>query len=176
MSNQNLNEINNEDLSKIQDEIDNLEQKLFSDNNNSNISLNKLNLSSESNNMNSIHLNSNIISNKDFIIDKRTNEKINEKSYKFINDNIIIQNNNEKKGNDNIKIIVNEDIDKNSNTDISKQKEKIRELIELQKEIDKLRQERSKKINNKLNKLYNNNTKNNNNKKEKTKFKNTNKK
>ena len=176
MSNQNLNEINNEDLSKIQDEIDNLEQKLFSDNNNSNISLNKLNLSSESNNMNSIHLNSNIISNKEFIIDKRTNEKINEKSYKFINDNIIIQNNNEKKGNDNIKIIVNEDIDKNSNTDISKQKEKIRELIELQKEIDKLRQERSKKINNKLNKLYNNNTKNNNNKKEKTKFKNTNKK
>ena len=176
MSNQNLNEINNEDLSKIQDEIDNLEQKLFSDNNNSNISLNKLNLSSESNNMNSIHLNSNIISNKEFIIDKRTNEKINEKSYKFINDNIIIQNNNEKKGNDNIKIIVNEDIDKNSNTDISKQKEKIRELIELQKEIDKLRQERSKKINNKLNKLYNNNAKNNNNKKEKTKFKNTNKK
>ena len=176
MSNQNLNEINNEDLSKIQDEIDNLEQKLFSDNNNSNISLNKLNLSSESNNMNSIHLNSNIISNKEFIIDKRTNEKINEKSYKFINDNIIIQNNSEKKGNDNIKIIVNEDIDKNSNTDISKQKEKIRELIELQKEIDKLRQERSKKINNKLNKLYNNNTKNNNNKKEKTKFKNTNKK
>ena len=176
MSNQNLNEINNEDLSKIQDEIDNLEQKLFSDNNNSNISLNKLNLSSESNNMNSIHLNSNIISNKEFIIDKRTNEKINEKSYKFINDNIIIQNNNVKKGNDNIKIIVNEDIDKNRNTDISKQKEKIRELIELQKEIDKLRQERSKKINNKLNKLYNNNTKNNNNKKEKTKFKNTNKK
>jgi len=176
MSNQNLNEINNEDLSKIQDEIDNLEQKLFSDNNNSNISLNKLNLSSESNNMNSIHLNSNIISNKEFIIDKRTNEKINEKSYKFINDNIIIQNNNEKKGNDNIKIIVNEDIDKNSGTDISKQKEKIRELIELQKEIDKLRQERSKKINNKLNKLYNNNAKYNNNKKEKTKFKNTNKK
>ena len=176
MSNQNLNEINNEDLSKIQDEIDNLEQKLFSDNNNSNISLNKLNLSSESNNMNSIHLNSNIISNKEFIIDKKTNEKINEKSYKFINDNNIIQNSNEKKGNDNIKIIVNEDIDKNSNTDISKQKEKIRELIELQKEIDKLRQERSKKINNKLNKLYNNNTKNNNNKKEKTKFKNTNKK
>ena len=153
MSNQNLNEINNEDLSRIQDEIDNLEQKLFSDNNNSNI-----------------------ISNKEFIIDKRTNEKINEKSYKFINDNIIIQNNNEKKGNDNIKIIVNEDIDKNSNTDISKQKEKIRELIELQKEIDKLRQERSKKINNKLNKLYNNNAKYNNNKKEKTKFKNTNKK
>ena len=176
MSNQNLNEINNEDLSKIQDEIDNLEQKLFSDNNNSNISLNKLNLSSESNNMNSIHLNSNIISNKEFIIDKRTNEKINEKSYKFINDNNIIQNNNEKKGNDNIKIIVNEDIDKNSNTDISKQKEKIRELIELQKEIDKLRQERSKKINNKLNKLYNNDAKNHNNKKEKTKFKNTNKK
>ena len=176
MSNQNLNEINNEDLSKIQDEIDNLEQKLFSDNNNSNISLNKLNLSSELNNMNSIHLNSNIISNKEFIIDKRTNEKINEKSYKFINDNIIIQNSNEKKGNDNIKIIVNEDIDKNSNTDISKQKEKIRELIELQKEIDKLRQERSKKINNKLNKLYNNDAKNHNNKKEKTKFKNTNKK
>ena len=176
MSNQNLNEINNEDLSKIQDEIDNLEQKLFSDNNNSNISLNKLNLSYESNNMNSIHLNSNTISNKEFIIDKRTNEKINEKSYKFINDNNIIQNNNEKKGNDNIKIIVNEDIDKNSNTDISKQKEKIRELIELQKEIDKLRQERSKKINNKLNKLYNNDAKNHNNKKEKTKFKNTNKK
>ena len=38
MSNQNLNEINNEDLSKIQDEIDNLEQKLFSDNSNTNTS------------------------------------------------------------------------------------------------------------------------------------------
>ena len=175
MSNQNLNEINNEDLSKIQDEIDNLEQKLFSDNSSANISLNKLNITSESNNYNSIHLNSDSIDNKEFIIDKIANEKVNEKSYKFINDNII-QNYSENKGNDNIKIIVNEDIDKNSNTDISKQKEKIRELIELQKEIDKLRQERSKKINNKLNKLYNNNAKYNNNKKEKTKFKNTNKK
>ena len=47
MSNQNLNEINNEDLSKIQDEIDNLEQKLFSDNSSANISLNKLNITSE---------------------------------------------------------------------------------------------------------------------------------
>ena len=175
MSNQNLNEINNEDISKIQDEIDNLEQKLFSDNNNSNISLNKLGLSSDSNNMSSFHLNSNYITNKEFIIDKRTNEKINEKSYKFINDNVI-QGTNEQKGNDKIKIIENDDIDKSNSIETSKQKEKIRELIELQKEIDKLRQERSKKINNKLNKLYNNNTKNNINKKEKTKSKNINKK
>ena len=176
MSNQNLNEINNEDISKIQNEIDNLEQKLFSDNNNSNISLNKLNLSSESNNMSPFHLNSKDINNKKFIVDKRINEKINEKSYKFINDNVI-QSNNEQKGNDKIKIIENDDIDKSKSIDTSKQKEKIRELIELQKEIDKLRQERSNKINNKLNKLYNNNDKKNNiNKKEKTKFKNTNKK
>ena len=175
MSNQNLNEINNEDLSKIQDEIDNLEQKLFADNDNNNISLNKLNLSSELNNMNSFHINSNNITNKELLIDKRTNEKINEKSYKFINDNTI-EYNNDKKGNDNIKIIENDDIDKSNNIDTARQKEKIRELIELQKEIDKLRQERSKKINNKLNKLYNNNTKNNINKKEKTKFKNINKK
>ena len=76
MSNQNLNEINNEDLSKIQDEIDNLEQKLFSDNSNTNISLNKLNITSESNNYNSIHLNSDSIDNKEFIIDKIANEKI----------------------------------------------------------------------------------------------------
>ena len=175
MSNQNSNEINNEDISKIQDEIDNLEQKLFSDNSNANISLNKFNLSSESKNNDSFHLNSNNITNKEFNIDKRTDEKINEKSYKFFNDNII-QNNNEKKGNDIIKIIENDDSDKSNMKDISKQKEKIRELIELQKEIDKLRQERSKKINNKLNKLYNNNTKKDINKKEKNKFKNINKK
>ena len=49
-------------------------------------------------------------------------------------------------------------------------------VIELQKEIDELRQERSKKINNKLNKLYSNNTKKEINKKEKNKFKNINKK
>ena len=175
MSNQNSNEINNEDISKIQDEIDNLEQKLFSDNSNANISLNKFNLSSESKNNDSFHLNCNNITNKEFNIDKRADEKINEKSYKFINDNII-QNNNEKKGNDIIKIIENDDIDKSNIKDISKQKEKIRELIELQKEIDKLRQERSKKINNKLNKLYNNNTKKDIHKKEKNKFKNINKK
>ena len=51
MSNKNISEINNEDISKIQNEIDNLEQKLFSDNNstNINISLNELNSISESN-------------------------------------------------------------------------------------------------------------------------------
>ena len=170
MSNQNLNEINNEDLSKIQDEIDNLEQKLFSDNSNTNISLNKLNITSESNNYNSIHLNSDSIDNKEFIIDKIANEKINEKSYKFTNDNII-QNYSENKGNDNIKIEEYDESDKSkSNIDTIKQKEKIKQLIELQKEIDKLRQEKTKKINNKLNKIYK--TSNNNiNKKEKNKYK-----
>ena len=170
MSNQNLNEINNEDLSKIQDEIDNLEQKLFSDNSNTNISLNKLNITSESNNYNSIHLNSDSIDNKEFIIDKIANEKVNEKSYKFINDNII-QNYSENKGNNNIKIEEYDESDKSkSNIDTIKQKEKIKQLIELQKEIDKLRQEKTKKINNKLNKIYKINN-NNINKKEKNKYK-----
>ena len=170
MSNQNLNEINNEDLSKIQDEIDNLEQKLFSDNSNTNISLNKLNITSESNNYNSIHLNSDSIDNKEFIIDKIANEKINEKSYKFINDNII-QNYSENKGNDNIKIEEYDESDKSkSNIDTIKQKEKIKQLIELQKEIDKLRREKTKKITNKLNKIYKTNN-NNINKKEKNKYK-----
>ena len=170
MSNQNLNEINNEDLSKIQDEIDILEQKLFSDNSNTNISLNKLNITSESNNYNSIHLNSDSIDNKEFIIDKIANEKVNEKSYKFINDNII-QNYSENKGNDNIKIEEYDESDKSkSNIDTIKQKEKIKQLIELQKEIDKLRQEKTKKINNKLNKIYKTNN-NNINKKEKNKYK-----
>ena len=163
MSNQNLNEINNEDLSKIQDEIDNLEQKLF-------LSLNKLNITSESNNYNSIHLNSDSIDNKEFIIDKIANEKVNEKSYKFINDNIN-QNYSENKGNDNIKIEEYDESDKSkSNIDTIKQKEKIKQLIELQKEIDKLRQEKTKKINNKLNKIYKTNN-NNINKKEKNKYK-----
>ena len=170
MSNQNLNEINNEDLSKIQDEIDNLEQKLFSDNSNTNISLNKLNITSESNNYNSIHLNSDSIDNKEFIIDKIANEKVNEKSYKFINDNII-QNYSENKGNDNIKIEEYDESDKSkSNIDTIKQKEKIKQLIELQKEIDKLRREKTKKITNKLNKIYKTNN-NNINKKEKNKYK-----
>ena len=170
MSNQNLNEINNEDLSKIQDEIDNLEQKLFSDNSNTNISLNKLNITSESNNYNSIHLNSDSIDNKEFIIDKIANEKVNEKSYKFTNDNII-QNYSENKGNDNIKIEEYDESDKSkSNIDTIKQKEKIKQLIELQKEIDKLRQEKTKKINNKLNKIYKTNN-NNIKKKEKNKYK-----
>ena len=163
MSNQNLNEINNEDLSKIQDEIDNLEQKLF-------LSLNKLNITSESNNYNSIHLNSDSIDNKEFIIDKIANEKVNEKSYKFINDNIN-QNYSENKGNDNIKIEEYDESDKSkSNIDTIKQKEKIKQLIELQKEIDKLRQEKTKKINNHLNKIYKTNN-NNINKKEKNKYK-----
>ena len=170
MSNQNLNEINNEDLSKIQDEIDNLEQKLFSDNSNTNISLNKLNITSESNNYNSIHLNSDSIDNKEFIIDKIANEKVNEKSYKFINDNIN-QNYSENKGNDNIKIEEYDESDKSkSNIDTIKQKEKIKQLIELQKEIDKLRREKTKKITNKLNKIYKTNN-NNINKKEKNKYK-----
>ena len=52
-----MNEINNEDILQIQNEIDNLEQKLFS-NNNSNISLSEINSISESNNINSIHLSS----------------------------------------------------------------------------------------------------------------------
>ena len=51
MSEKNENDINNEDILKIQNEIDNLEQKLFSDNN-SNISLNEFNSISNSNNIN----------------------------------------------------------------------------------------------------------------------------
>ena len=86
MSNQNNNEINNEDLLKIQNEIDNLEQKLFSDNNITSTSMNKYNYLSESNNTNSNNLNSQIIqSNNKFIVNKKTNEKINEKSYKLNN-------------------------------------------------------------------------------------------
>ena len=134
-----MNEINNEDILQIQNEIDNLEQKLFS-NNNSNISLSEINSISESNNINSIHLSSKKISNNDdaHIKNKPTNEKLNEKSYKF-----------------NIKIIENDDIDnQESINDKFKKEEKIKELIELQKEIDNLRQERSKKIKNKLNKMH----------------------
>ena len=71
-----MNEINNEDILQIQNEIDNLEQKLFS-NNNSNISLSEINSISESNNINSIHLSSKKISNNDdsHIKNKPTNEK-----------------------------------------------------------------------------------------------------
>ena len=159
MSNQNLNEINNEDISKIQDEIDNLEQKLFSDNNstNINISLNELNSISESNNINLINLNS-----QNFL-NKNPNEKINEKSFKFNNYNNNFKKIEEKKENENIKIIENDDIEKTDNTSENfNKKQKIKELIELQKEIDKLRLERSKRINNKLSKMHytNKNTKN----------------
>ena len=150
-----MNEINNEDILQIQNEIDNLEQKLFS-NNNSNISLSEINSISESNNINSIHLSSKKISNNDdaHIKNKPTNEKLNEKSYKF--NNINLNKINDKIKNDNIKIIENDDIDnQESINDKFKKEEKIKELIELQKEIDNLRQERSKKIKNKLNKMHN---------------------
>ena len=118
------NDINNEDILKIQNEIDNLEQKLFSDSN-ANISLN--------NNL-----------------------------YKI----------SEKIKNDNIKIIENEDIENEDVDEESKKNGKIKELIELQKEIDKLRKEKGKKIEKRLNKIYSNN----NNKKPKNKFKHTDKK
>lgn len=150
-----MNEINNEDILQIQNEIDNLEQKLFS-NNNSNISLSEINSISESNNINSIRLSSKKISNNDddHIKNKPANEKLNEKSYKF--NNINLNKINDKIKNDNIKIIENDDIDnQESINDKFKKEEKIKELIELQKEIDKLRQERSKKIKNKLNKMHN---------------------
>jgi len=159
MSNKNIIEINNEDISKIQNEIDNLEQKLFSDNNstNINISLNELNSISESNNINLINLNS-----QNFL-NKNPNEKINEKSFKFNNYNNNFKKIEEKKENENIKIIENDDIEKTDNTSENfNKKQKIKELIELQKEIDKLRLERSKRINNKLSKMHytNKNTKN----------------
>ena len=48
MSEQVENDINNEDILKIQNEIDNLEQKLFSDSN-ANISLNTFNSVSTTN-------------------------------------------------------------------------------------------------------------------------------
>ena len=154
MSEQIQNDINNEDILKIQNEIDNLEQKLFSDGN-QNISLNEFNSISNSNNINPI----------------QRNEKLNEKSYKFNNNLFKIS---EKIKNDNIKIIENDDIEDNDNEffmKVSKKKEKIKELIELQKEIDKLRKEKGKKIKNRLNKIYNNN--NNKSKKPKNKYKNT---
>ena len=159
MSNKNICEINNEDISKIQNEIDNLEQKLFSDNNstNINISLNELNSISESNNINLINLNS-----QNFL-NKNQNEKINEKSFKFNNYNNNFKKIEEKKENENIKIIENDDIENTDNTPENfNKKQKIKELIELQKEIDKLRLERSKRINNKLSKMHytNKNTKN----------------
>jgi len=159
MSNKNIIEINNEDISKIQNEIDNLEQKLFSDNNstNINISLNELNSISESNNINLINLNS-----QNFL-NKNPNEKINEKSFKFNNYNNNFKKIEEKKENENIKIIENDDIENTDNTPENfNKKQKIKELIELQKEIDKLRLERSKRINNKLSKMHNTykNTKN----------------
>ena len=153
MSNKNISEINNEDISKIQNEIDNLEQKLFSDNNstNINISLNELNSISESNNINLINLNS-----QNFL-NKNPNEKINEKSFKFNNYNNNFSKVEEKKENENIKIIENDDIENTDNTPENfNKKQKIKELIELQKEIDKLRLERSKRINNKLSKMHTN--------------------
>ena len=153
MSNKNICEINNEDISKIQNEIDNLEQKLFSDNNstNINISLNELNSISESNNINLINLNS-----QNFL-NKNPNEKINEKSFKFNNYNNNFKKIEEKKENENIKIIENDDIENTDNTPENfNKKQKIKELIELQKEIDKLRLERSKRINNKLSKMHTN--------------------
>ena len=153
MSNKNIIEINNEDISKIQNEIDNLEQKLFSDNNstNINISLNELNSISESNNINLINLNS-----QNFL-NKNPNEKINEKSFKFNNYNNNFSKVEEKKENENIKIIENDDIENTDNTPENfNKKQKIKELIELQKEIDKLRLERSKRINNKLSKMHTN--------------------
>ena len=153
MSNKNISEINNEDISKIQNEIDNLEQKLFSDNNstNINISLNELNSISESNNINLINLNS-----QNFL-NKNPNEKINEKSFKFNNYNNNFKKIEEKKENENIKIIENDDIENTDNTPENfNKKQKIKELIELQKEIDKLRLERSKRINNKLSKMHTN--------------------
>ena len=149
-----MNEINNEDISQIQNEIDNLEQKLFSINN-SNISLSEINSIQESSNTNSIHLSSQKITNNDEtqIQNKPINEKLNEKSYRF--NNINLNKINEKVKNENIKIIENDDIanQKSINDKIKKEK-KIKELIELQKEIDKLRQERGKKIKNKLNKMH----------------------
>ena len=96
------------------------------------------------------------ISNNDdvHIQNKPKNEKLNEKSYKFNNINLNKINNKTK--DDNIKIIENDDIEnQESFNDKFKKEEKIKELIELQKEIDKLRQERGKKIKNKLNKMHN---------------------
>ena len=173
MSNQNNNEINNEDLLKIQNEIDNLEQKLFSDNNITGTSMKQYNYLSESNNTISNNLNSQIIhSNNKYILNQNTNEKLKEKSYKFNINNF--QNNNENKGNDKIKIIENDDIDSNENSnDKDKKEKKIKQLLELQKEIDKLRQEKGKKINDKLHRIYNNT---NNNKTQKNKIKNNKKK
>ena len=144
-NNQNENKVNDEDILKIQDEIDNLEQKLFFDN--SNLNINERNYISDLDVIN--------ISKNDFI----HKEKLNEKSYKFYN-NIITNNNSSDKSkieniNNNIKIIDETDCPNNNN--INKE-QKIKQLKELQKEIDKLRKEKGKKISKKLDKInsYNN--------------------
>jgi hypothetical protein len=122
--------------------------------------LNELNSISESNNINLINLNS-----QNFL-NKNPNEKINEKSFKFNSYNNNFKKIEEKKENENIKIIENYDIENTDNTPENfNKKQKIKELIELQKEIDKLRLERSKRINNKLSKMHNTN-KNKNTKKQ----------
>ena len=113
--------------------------------------MNELNSISESNNINLINLNS-----QNFL-NKNPNEKINEKSFKFNNYNNNFSKVEEKKENENIKIIENDDIENTDNTPENfNKKQKIKELIELQKEIDKLRLERSKRINNKLSKMHTN--------------------
>ena len=152
-NNQNENEVNDEDILKIQEEIDNLEQKLFFDNN---LNINEINYNSDLDVINS--------SNNDFI----HKEKLNEKSYKF-NNNIITNNNSSDKSkieniNNNIKII--DETDCSNHNNIVKE-QKIKQLKELQKEIDKLRKEKGKKISKKLDKInsYNNKHKNKFNKK-----------
>ena len=162
MSKKNLNKklINNEDIIKIQNEIDNLEKKLFSENiefsqiyepstipnnqsrltegNNSqhiyNIEPNNINYFEQSNVL-SIDINNN------FKEDEKEENEIKEKEENY-----------KKKEDTNLnkKEII---VDNSSNL------KKIRELIELQKEIDLLREKRGKKINDKtkkLNKAYNN--------------------
>ena len=154
MSNQNINEINNEDISKIQYEIDTLEQKLFSDSV-ANPSLYEFNSLPESNNTNSIQINSQNISNNEYSLNNKTNEKLNEKSYKFNNNSF--NKFNKKSKNDNIKIIENDEDDNNQNTNDKINKElKIKELLQLQKEIDLLREKKGEKIKKRLNKIYNN--------------------
>ena len=64
---------------------------------------------------------------------------------------------NKKYKNDNIKIIENDEDDNNQNTNDKINKElKIKELLQLQKEIDLLRKKKGEKIKKRLNKIYNN--------------------
>ena len=150
----NKNYVNDEEIIKIQNDIDNLEKKLFSEDNLISID--------ESNSI--LNTNNNNIINESIDKQKNNNNTLNE------NEPFIDYNNNLEKS-ENISYVMNKNeecLNKNKskkeeiNIENNDNKEKIRKLIELQREIDELREKRGKKINYKsqqLNKAYYNNKK-----------------